>query len=155
MDYYQLTSTMNLKYIYLRNYLYVEKLSSDDIEKIINLSDSELQTPSDDLYNLVESTYKKVIDSKFNTNNIRLMKCYGIDRDKFWYDLKALVFGIRHDEFNMHGMNDDDWQENYFDQTDYLNDLMKRLKEELSEKIGIEVGAMLYNEFTVKKQIRQ
>lgn len=42
MDYYQYMSAMNLKYLYLRNNLYIEKLSKEQVAKLLILTPDDL-----------------------------------------------------------------------------------------------------------------
>ena len=62
MDMYQMMSTLNLNYIYLRNNLNVDKLSMTDIDVIVNLNDKDLSKPSNMLFDLIERTFKNVLD---------------------------------------------------------------------------------------------
>ena len=150
MDCYQATSSMGLKYIYLRNYLHVEKLSSSDINRIISLSDNGLNQPSKELYDLIEATYRDVINSSFD-KNVDYMCCYGVDSDRFWFVSSALVFGVRHNEYEKHGMDGPTWLHNNYCQHKFVNSLMNQMQKEISNILGIETGLIVYNDYTVKK----
>lgn len=150
MDMYQLLSTLNLKYIYLRNNLFVEKLSLDDIDKLIKLSDKDMSKPNDELFKLIDRTYKEIIDSKPMDEENSYMTRYGPDNDRFWFDSSELVFGIRYDDFAANELGEEEeWQDNYFKQVNLLNKVMKELSLKCSEILGIKVNMIHYDEFNV------
>ena len=151
MDYYQYMSTLDLTYIYLRNNLYVEKLSADDIEKIVNLTEDELNNPPKEITKLIENTYSQVINCAKNQGE-KIVCCYGPDFDTYWIDSSELVFGIRHDDFGANGIDDDDeWDENNNQQVSFLNDLIKEMTDECSKINNGKVNFIKYHEFTVTK----
>lgn len=150
MDIYQLLSTMNLKYIYLRNVLNVDKLSNDDIELVVNLSDSELINPDEKMIELINRTYKDVLSSNRDSNDDIYMVCYGTDRDYFWHDSRDLVFGIRHDEYADNGLGqNDDWLNNYYKQNKLIGDCIKELDSKCMEILGINVHFLKYDEVSI------
>ena len=135
MDYYQYISTMGLNFIYLTNNIYVEKLSNEDINKIINRSYEELVNPSSELMDIVSRTYENIIcDSYDNTGK--------------------LSFGIREDDFADNGITDSMLREdNYDKQQEYLNNIIKLMQDNANKKIGNDINVTLYNEFNLKRKI--
>lgn len=152
MDFYQYYSTMGLKYIYLRNDLSIEKLSNEDIETILKINLSELTTISGELLNLIEGTYKNVIDNNKDTN-VKKINCYGIDIESFWIDSKQLVFGVRYNEFPDSQLDENAWEENYFKQVTYVNNLLKEMSEKCSNIIGDKVNFLKYNDHIIKNSM--
>lgn len=150
MDIYQLLSTMDLKYIYLRNVLNVDKLSDDDIELVVNLSDSELIMFDEKMIGLINRTYKDVLSSNRDSNDDTYMVCYGTDRDYFWHDSRDLVFGIRHDEYADNGLGQNgEWLNNYYKQNKLIGDCIKELDSKSMEILGINVHFLKYDEVSV------
>ena len=152
MDFYQYYSTMGLKYIYLRNDLSIEKLSNEDIETLLKINLSELKTISDELLNLIERTYKNIIDNN-KDNNIKQINCYGIDIESFWINSSELVFGVRYDEFADNQLDEDTWEENYFKQVVYIDNLIKEMSDKSSNTLGVKVNFLKYNDHTVKNSL--
>ena len=146
MDFYQQSSSMNLKFIYLRNDTYVEKLSNDDIDFIVNLSEENLLNPSSDALNLIKRTFNYVIDSNFNNDDVVINKCYGLDIDKYWIDSCELVFGIRYDVFNDNGLSDEEWSDNYFNQCSFLEKLISEFELKCSGILNIGVNFLTYDD---------
>lgn len=154
MDIYQLLSTLNLKYIYLRNNLNVDKLSMDDINKIVNLNDAELNNPDEKLIDLIHNTYKNVLDANRKKEDICYMICYGTDSDYFWHDSRELVFGIRQDEYADNGLGqDNEWLDNYFKQMQFLGNMINELEPIFSTILDIKVKFLLYDNISIEKSM--
>lgn len=154
MDVYQMLSSLNLKYIYLRNNLNVDKLSVDDIDLVVNLNDQLLRKPSDELFNLVDRTYKNVIDLNRSDEDIGHMVCYGPDRDNFWFDSRELVFGVRCDEYADNGLGEEqEWLDNYFEQMQFLGKLFNDLENKYSDILGIKVNFLYYDNVSIEKSM--
>ena len=154
MDIYQLLSVLNLKYVYLRNNLNVDKLSIQDIELVVNLNDSNLSKPSDELFSFIERTYKDVLDANRENNDVRHMVCYGKDTDYFWKDSRDLVFGVRQDEFVDNGLGEEDeWLDNYFGQMQFLGNLFNEYETKYSSILEINVKFLYYDDVSVKKSM--
>lgn len=147
MDFYQSTSYLGLTYLYLRNNLYVEKLSEEDIEKIVNLDYNNLQL-LDECSKIVSRTFKNVINvSDSNEDDVKV--CYGLDANKFWFNSDELVIGFRYDEYKNDNLSDKEWEENYFLQIDYLKNFFINFEDTLSKELGMKVKIVQYTEFTV------
>lgn len=152
MDDYQNNSFMGLKYIYLRNNLYVEKLSVEDINLLLNIDLSKITSFEDDIFKIIERTFMTVIDSSFG-NTIQ-MNCYGADDDYYWKESNELVFGVRHDKFADNGLGDGDiWSDNYDKQINFLGSLIGEMIQKSSEIMGSNVNFLQYDEFTVKRRM--
>ena len=151
IDYYQLFSTMKLDYLYLRNNLYIEKLSVEDINKVCKLSDYDLVNPGEDLFKLVERTFLNIINPG-NSSSAKHMVCYGIDSDEYWFESDQLVFGLRYNMyFHDNGVSDEQWYKNYLSQMKFLHNLIFRMKTECSKIIGKPVNFVLYDEVAIRK----
>jgi len=154
MDIYQMMSTLNLKYIYLRNNLNVDKLSMKDIDLIINLDDKDLSKPSNMLFDLVERTFKDVLDMNRENEEIGHMVCYGPDRNGFWFDSRELVFGVRQDEYVDNGLGEEqEWLDNYFKQLQFLGKIFNELQTKFSDILGVKVNFLYYDNVSIEKSM--
>ena len=154
MDYYQYISAMNLKYIYLRNNLYVEKLSKENIDKILSLNINNLKKPSKDIIKIIEDTYIDVIDVNID-KNITSMVRYGPDNDNYWFPSNELVIGIRHDDFADNGLGEGkEWEENNNKQTMFLIALIDEIKAKSMNVIKAKVNVVWYNDYTIKEVVK-
>jgi len=157
MDFYQKFSSMKLKYIYLRNNLYVYKLSIEDIDTIVNLTVNQLRKPSNELIDLIERTFNDVIDAKpiGDDVSVNYKKCYGLDNGDYWFDSDELVIGVRYDEFADNGLGDgDEWMNNYNKQLEFLGDLMIEMEKKCSDILGIKVNFLYYDDASVVSMVK-
>ena len=153
MDFYQKFSAMKLKYLYLRNNLYVYKLSNGEIDTLVNLSNNQLAKPSAKLMELIEDTYRMVIDAKPYGDDVSdvYMKCYGIDDNDYWLKSDELVIGLRYDEFVDNGLgNGDEWVDNYNKQLEFLGNLMKNIENKCSDILGFRVNILYYDDVIIE-----
>lgn len=153
MDFYQKFSAMKLKYLYLRNNLYVYKLSNSEIDTLVNLTDNQLAKPSAKLMELIDDTYRMVIDAKPYGDDVSdvYMKCYGIDDNDYWLKSDELVIGLRYDEFADNGLGDgDEWVDNYNNQLEFLGNLMKNIENKCCDILGFKVNILYYDDVIVE-----
>ena len=134
MDMYQSNSIF--KYFYVRNNLYLEKLSNEDIENLLS-NDSNKK-------DIVLRTFKDIIniDDGYKV-------CYGPDTDNFWYDSDILVLGFRFLEFSDNGLSDEAWEEEFYKKRTYLNNMFSSLEASLTEKLGLKVKICEYDEYSI------
>lgn len=153
MDFYQKFSAMKLKYLYLRNNLYVYKLSNGEIDTLVNLSNNQLAKPSAKLMELIDDTYRMVIDAKPYGDDVSdvYMKCYGIDDNDYWLKSDELVIGLRYDEFADNGLGDgDEWVDNYNKQLEFLGNLMNNIENKCSDILGFKVNILYYDDVIIE-----
>lgn len=156
MDIYQLLSTMNLRYFYLRNILNVDKLSFDDINYVVNLSNGEIVNFDDKLFEFVNRTYKDVLNSNRENNDNIHMVCYGTDRDYYWHDSKDLIFGFRYDKYADNGLgHDKEWLNNSFEQYKLISICLGELNKECSKRLELNVYFLNYDDVSVIKSMRR
>ena len=143
----QLFSTMGLKYIYLLNPLYLEKLSPDYINFFLNLTDEDLRNPSSEIYDAIEKTFKTVIDSSYDDITLT-----SYDNNNYILSTKDIVIGVIYDEDADIGLGEDEeWFENFTQKNRYFNDLLPMLSKNASETLGVETHFIRLNGYIVKK----
>ena len=153
MDFFQKFSTMKLKYLYLRNNLYVYKLSNGEIDTLVNLTNNQLSKPSNKLMEFIEDTYRMVIDSKPYGEDVSsiFMKCYGIDDDEYWHKSDELIIGVRYDEFADNGLGEgDEWVDNYNKQLEFLGNLMNNIEKKCSDILGFKANLLYYDDVIIE-----
>lgn len=145
MDIYQYLSS--LKYFYIRNTLFIENLSREDIKKI--LDNDEM---NDDIENIIATTYKSVIkvssfkDDEFATN-------YGPLSSNFIASNDSLILGIRFKEENEDEYSsEDDWFEDYCNRREIIEEFKKFAKELFCTKLACKVEIFEYFSEDVKKK---
>lgn len=146
-DFYQKFSSLN--YVYLRNNLYIERLSVDDLEKIY-LLDAKNTNDINILIEIVKRTYLMVITEKVDDNENTLVNFSRNGDDMtMMAKNKTIVYGVRYDEFSNNEKLGDKWLDNFFNQHEYLNALIDNTKSDILETTGMSVNFVFYNQYNV------
>lgn len=148
MDIYQYFSSDILKYFYIRNNLYIEKLDKDAIDFIEQRIKAQEYNLDKIARDIIERTYRNVL-FKDKIDGFKTFVFYGPDSMSFSADSEAVVIGVRYDEFNLNGMNDDDWDNNFVEQQKLLFKMLTILKYEFEEILNNPVAIIKYNEYSV------
>lgn len=142
-DVYQLLAGDSLKYLYVRNNLYLHRLTSEEMKFLA----SKIQTGKFDYDASIESfiakTYGKVIAEEVKTNNTLVN--FGPIQDKFFAPPNALVIGFRCDDTLDYNK--------VCKQQQMLGDFQQRVAQSLSQKLNHSVSVIKYNRMSVKKKI--
>ena len=147
MDYYQITSTMGLSYIYLRNNIYIEKLSKEDIDYL-----SGRKKYDDETREFIKRTYLSVINPYSDDENLIIF--YGPENNKHLCESKDIVIGIRYNEFDDNGMTDEEFQENFIAQLRLIAQLSTVLEIGGENELGSKVRCIQYNELSIMKKYK-
>lgn len=153
MDIYQYLSFNDLKYFYVRNNLYLDNLSNEEINILINYSINHDYDYNEEKKNFVKSTYQKVIFDDILGDNSVISINYGPESESFFAPNNAVVIGLRYDELYNIGMTDDEWDELHDLQIDELINIMSLFNEETKNKLSAPHQIIMYNDFSIKKKI--
>jgi len=145
MDFYQITSTMNLDYIYLRNNLYIEKLSKEDLEFL-----SKKDKLDEESKDFIKRTYQTVINPY--ENDEKRIIFYGPENEKHLCDSTDVVLGIRYNEFETNGMSDEEFQKNFIEQLRLIAQVSTLLEIASPNELGSVVKVIQYNELSIMKK---
>ena len=152
MDIYQYFTADELKYFYIRNNLYIERLEEDDKiilkEKIKNKEESLDETGK----KLIEKTYRKVINESENDDGKKHITSFGPNSVNFFAQSDAIVIGFRYDEFNLNGLEDEEWKDNHLNQLENLNEVVKEMIDGCEEDIKEKIRILIYTQFSVVKR---
>ena len=148
MDLYQKIGSKYLKYFYLRNNLYIERLSKEELDflnkKLVNNNhdlDNETLT-------FINNTYQKVILENYQGEVYNIN--YGPDSLSFYKPNNALIIGVRFDNYYKSPLeSDDEWNNKYNDRLYELEIIMKILSRKL-EKFETLGYVIEYNDFSIK-----
>ncbi len=146
-DIYQQFSDNFLQYFYIRNNLYLERLSNDDInllkEKIID-ENFELDEATEEL---VSRTFRSVIFENINGDvEHTFLTNFGPEDRKFFAYNHSLVIGVRF-------LMDYDDLENYFTLENNLVELCQKVENSLMESLNMDVKVIQYNDYSIKKKL--
>ena len=145
MDFYQITSTMNLDYIYLRNNLYIEKLNKEDLDFL-----SKKDNLDDETKEFIKRTYQTVINAY--ENDEKRIIFYGPENSKHLCDSTDVVLGIRYNEFEVNGMSDEEFQKNFLEKLRLIAQVSTLLEIAAPNELGSQVKVIQYNELSIMKK---
>ena len=145
-DFYQKSSSGNLKYIYLRNNIYIERLSTGDLNRIVYL---DLNRHYDKLVleKIIEKTYMLVISEYINGNN--LCSLSSVNDLSMMVKNKEFVFGVRYNEFEKNNLNNDDWMNCFINQHKYLDVVLKKATNDIYNKTQMHINFIVYNDYNL------
>ncbi len=127
MDFYQDFSKNYLKYFYVRNDIYINNLSIDEmifLDKCVN----DFNLNDNLMMDFIRNTYKKVITKNLNKNtNHKIF--FGPDSLNFIANDGDVVIGVRYDEFNLNGYRDIEWNDIHDKQLDNLYKIMETIQQ--------------------------
>jgi len=149
MDMYQLFSCDELEYIYIRNNIYIERLSDKEIallkEKIKN-NDYSLD---ESVVDLIEKTYQKIIFEDLMKNGKVYQITYGPDSSRYFARNDSLVLGIRYDEFAETKLTDEEWKIQNQKQREFLRNIKNEMSNEFENKLNVPIKIIKYNDYSV------
>lgn len=145
MDFYQISSTMGLDYIYLRNNLYIEKLNKEDLDFL-----SKKETLDDEAREFIKRTYQTVINPY--ENDEKRIVFYGPENGKHLCDSTDVVLGIRYNEFDTNGMTDEEFQKNFLEQLSLIAKISTLIEIASPNELGSSVKCIQYNELSIMKK---
>lgn len=152
MDIYQYFSSEKLRYFYLRNNIYPEKLNEEEtkfLQERIEKGQLDLDTVAEEM---IRRTYKTVIKETIGQNDGEYFVLFGPDSSTFLASNEALVIGMRYDEFADTNLSDEEWDKQHDEQIVYLADLLADMTEQMTKKLGITVPIIMYNDFSVRSR---
>ena len=152
-DFYQYYNNSNLTYYYIRNNIYLNRLTLEEKNFLKNKLNNQDYTMDNETITFINNTFKKVIKEIHNNVNEPFDTNFGPTSSSFFARNDALVIGFRYDEFNDVGMDDETFDINYENQQKYYKSLNKQLENELKNKLQIPVTVIEYDENSIKKNI--
>lgn len=151
MDFYQYFSADDLKYLYLRNNVYIERLTNEErkfLEERISSEDYNLDKKAEEL---IERSFRKVISECEEENN-KTKVFFGPTTSSYLVSNDSIVIGLRYDEFADTDISDAEWDEQNNNQINYLVKLFNNVIENIKESTNLAVSFIKYNELTVLKK---
>ncbi len=150
MDIYQYLFKDSLKYIYIRNNIYIERLSVKEKEFLMKCVSDADKMPSVDAYNFIEKTYKKVIFENINNNGSICATNFGPLTQRYIFPNNSLILGIRYEQYANPSVPDEEFKNKYISDLFKVTDISKKMSNELKEKLDIPVFVTIYDDYSVE-----
>lgn len=142
MDIYQYTSSKYLDYLYIRNNIYIERLSNEELLYLDTLK----ETLNSNGEQFIENTYKKVI---FNDG----YTMYGPDNSKFLKKSNSIILGLRCKGIELE--NNDEDTDKFLIQKQYLKLFIPELSRQLNNRKLDDIEIIEYTNSSIIKCQRQ
>lgn len=151
-DVYQFLSRDRLKYLYIRNNIYIDKLTEKERNFIKRFLLDTCLPYNDEIDQFIKQTFPKLIFEDVTGNGDKGLVMYGPNSQSYMARNDAIVIGFRYDEWNTDGLSDEEWDElDYKRKFEFLPDLFQNiLQEALEKKIEVPVQIIKYNDFSVR-----
>lgn len=153
MDVYQYFSSEELKYFYIRNNIYIERLTDEELKFLKNKIEKDNYDLDSDTRDIIENTYQKVIYEGNIEDDKKYITLYGPNNRSYLAPSDSIVIGFRYDEFFEDGLEDEIWRIRHLKQVEYLDKIFSELKEENSNFFKEDIKIFKYSQFSVKKRI--
>ena len=152
MDIYQYLASDDLSFIYLRNNLYIERLSQEEKNKLVWLAQEEKPEYTPEVEELMENTFRKVIvENETEEENLNIF--YGPMTGAFLAPDNAIIIGIRYDDYQLlPGESEEDWLEANNNRLQDTETVISILETRMPMLTNTKTAAIKYNEFSIKKK---
>lgn len=154
MDVYQYFSSEELKYFYIRNNIYIERLTDENIKFLRDKIEKKNYDLDDETKELIENTYKKVIYEGNIEDGKKYITLYGPNNRNYLAPSDSIVIGFRYDEFFEDRLEDAIWRIRHLKQVEYLDKIFSDMNNNFGNIFEEEVKIFRYSQFSVIKRIR-
>lgn len=153
MDIYQNFNKEILNYFYIRNNLYIERLTPSERKILYTKFLSGDYSLDENTKVIIENSYKRIIFEDVHKDGSNCYINMGPDNSDYYVPNQSIVIGFRYDEFNLNNLSDEQWDNLHDKQLLYLSEFLLKMSKEISSKVNIPVQVIKYNEYSVKKKI--
>lgn len=152
MDIYQDFTKYYLKYFYIRNNLYIERLTREEKEYLFQYFLMDNVELNDQTIAFIEKTYPKVIFEKTGREaNLEKIN-FGPEREHYYGLNNSIVIGVRYDEFNLNGLADNEWDTLHEQQVLNLNNVLNEFEKNEKTNISVPLTTIIYSDYSIKKK---
>ncbi len=151
-DLYQHLSEGYLKYFYLRNNIYIERLSKEQINYLFEIYKSGSFKLDEQTEKFINDTYLNVILENKDEKGVNIN--YGPDNIKYYKPSNSIVVGVRYNQFEKLSTNDDDF-DSFASSEGQINILSSFLEHKIRSENNIPFNVIKYDDYSVncKKKV--
>ena len=147
MDVYQYFSSDVLKYLYIRNNIYIEKLKDKEKEFLAKkIKEKNFEYGSEEK-KFIKNTFKHVI-CRQEKKDKPVMVFYGVPSRRFMAPNDSIIIGFRYNEFYNDGLNDNEWKELHQNQIQYAQNIVQEITENSKKSELNDVIFIKYDQFS-------
>lgn len=151
MDIYQFLSSPLLDYYYIRNNIFIERLSQEDINYLSNIYKSQNYTLDQEKEAFIERTYLEIILEEPNVTNHFFN--YGPNSKEYYHPTNAIVIGVRFDDY--FDKDNPQWPKKYMEQLNTITNTNLFLENYIKKlNLPVPVRIVKYDDYSVKKIVQ-
>ena len=146
MDIYQYFSSPYLKYLYLRNSLHLERLTSDERLFLQYRIENNNYNLDYEMKIFIERTYKKLIFEDVLKNGQRCLIAFGPDNKELFAHNDSIVLGIRYDKYDLDSSDINKALELDRNRQQYITSIIQNIESQFND-----IEVLQYGKFNIKK----
>ena len=148
-DLYQYLCSDYLTFFYIRNNIYIERLTDEEKKQLNSIINSNNQEFDESQELFVKNTFSKLIKEEIGSNKNNLVNFGPGNKSEYYALTDSLVIGARYDE----GVPVEAFNQNkhlYFERQDYFEEECESLNKKLKDELKQEVSVIRYNNDSIK-----
>lgn len=149
MDIYQYLSSDFLDFFYIRNNIYIYRLTDLERDFLKNRLLTKNFKYDNEIEDFIKNTYRKIIFENVKENE-KVLIDYSENNQGFFAPNTSLVLGFRYDKYN-NGLEDKKWYDNYQRQLNFMYKLIKKLLKDINKKMFEDCYIFEFDENSKKK----
>ena len=146
-DLYQKSSEGYLKYFYIRNNIYIERLNQEQLNYLLSIYNSDDLSLDQEKEKFIETTYLDVILEKHDKYIADVN--YGPDSLNFYKPNNSIIIGVRYNQFKNIN-NDKETLKNFAQAEGKLQVLTNFLEYKVKRKNKVPFYVIKYDDFSIK-----
>ncbi len=147
-DIYQYRAQNFLEFYYLRNNIFIERLTEQEKEYLNSRINSQNLDFDDVTEKFINNTFMRVVLENANTNH---MTIFGPNNSKFIKPSNSIIIGLRYDEDFVE--QDKSFEQTYYEREKILYFINNALKTEFERKINLPFDVIVYNDNSINEKI--
>lgn len=151
MDLYQKQSSKILKYMYIRNNIYVEKITNEELQFLRTRIQNKQFEYDEQAREFIEKTYKDIIIEDCVGKDVSTN--YGPLSERFLIPNGTIVIGTRYDEYYQEeNETKEEWTKKYNEKSNQLSFMIDLINAKFSQQ-SINAKIIKYDDFSIKKSM--
>lgn len=149
MDQYQIIASNYLKYFYIRNDIDINNLTDDEKRFIEERIQNNNLDYNEEINDFIRRTLPRVISKEDEKLGDSYLINYGPASSEYYIaSNKSLVIGFMYNEYVNDDLDDYESQIKYMEREDFVETQCKKLEQEMSRSLNIDVKVLEYKNVT-------
>ena len=152
LDIYQYFSSDILKYFYVRNNIYVERLSEEHKKFLLEKFEKKDFKYDEKTKEIIKNTYRDIIYEGDIDNKKKATISYGPESAPFFAPKDAIVIGVRYDKAKNIKLFTDNQDGIITKQTEFLFSILNTMNKKFNEASSVPTSIIRYDDYSIIKK---